>query len=109
MPIVKKIVHHKVLLDTHVWIWLMEGSERLSKSFSKAIDHLSQNEHILISPISIWELGMLAEKKRIELDRDSLDWVEEALNFQGIRLIPITPSIAIQSTRLPGTVHGDPA
>lgn len=51
---------------------------------------------------------MLVEKNRIELDIDCLDWVEEALSM-GINLIPICPKIAVLSSRLPGTVHGDPA
>lgn len=109
MPIVKQLQQHKVLLDTHVWLWLMEGSSLLSSAFCKAIERCQSRDDILISPISIWEVGMLVEKKRISLEMDCLDWVEKSLHKPGISVVPISPHIAIQSTRLPGAVHGDPA
>ena len=109
MPIIKQLQQHKVLLDTHVWLWLMDGNSVLSAAFCKAITRCQNQDGILISPISIWEIGMLVEKKRIALEMDCLDWVEKALNRPGISIVPITPQIAIQSTRLPGDVHGDPA
>lgn len=113
MPIVKKIKQHKVLLDTHVWIWLMLGSNELSKDFIKSIKTAQENENILISPISIWEIGMLEAKNKIRLDRDCQDWIDHALNHEGIKLVALTPRIAIQSSRLPGDLpgdlHGDPA
>lgn len=109
MPRISILKHHKVLLDTHVWLWLMTGASELSSSFRKAVDRCCSYEGVLISAISVWEVGMLVEKKRIELDRDCLEWVEEALEKSGVKLLPISPRIAIQSSRLPGDVHGDPA
>lgn len=109
MPIFKHLKQHVILLDTHVWYWVMLGDKRLSKSFRNAIEKSAENESILISAISIWEFGMLVEKKRIELEMDCMDWVEQALGSQGINLVSLTPLIAIQSTRLPENAHGDPA
>lgn len=109
MPIYKSLKKHKLLLDTHVWIWLMLGDERLNLSFRHAVEQDKEKELILVSAISVWELGMLVERKRIELEMDCLDWVEQAFASSNINLIPLTPRIAIQSTRLPETPHGDPA
>jgi PIN domain nuclease of toxin-antitoxin system len=109
MPVYKSLKKHKLLLDTHVWIWLMLGDERLNLSFRRAVEQSKEKELVLVSAISIWELGMLVERKRIELEIDCLDWVEQALASSNIGLIPLTPRIAIQSTRLPETPHGDPA
>lgn len=107
MPVYKNLKKHKLLLDTHVWIWLMLGDERLHLSFRRAVEQYKEKEFIFISAISVWELGMLVERKRIQLEIDCLDWVEQAL--ANIDLLPLTPRIAIQSTRLPETPHGDPA
>lgn len=107
MPVFKSLRKHKLLLDTHVWIWLMLGDQRLSLSFRKAVEQSEEKELIFISAISVWELGMLVERQRIQLEKDCLDWVEQALT--NINLIPLTPRISIQSTRLPETLHGDPA
>ncbi len=109
MPILKQLQQHKILLDTHIFIWLMDGNQDLSHAFLKAINLCKSLDCIFISPISIWEIGMLVEKKRIIIEMDALDWVTKALNKTGINIIPISPQIAIQSTRLPGNVHGDPA
>lgn len=73
MPILKKIQQHKLLLDTHIWIWLMKGNRTLSRSFCTAIDNAQQHDGVLISAISVRELGMFVEKKRFELEMDALD------------------------------------
>ncbi len=107
MPVHKKLKQHKILLDTHVWIWEMFGDKRLSKSFRKEIEEIRKNGIIYLSAISIWELGMLVEKKRVELDMDCLDWVEHAL--LDCTLLPLAPRTCILSCRLPENDHGDPA
>lgn len=108
MPILKKLEQHKILLDTHVWLWVVTGNSSLKPAFRSIFKH-SIVQPILISPISIWEIGMLVEKKRIQLDRDVEDWIEASLNFPMVQLAAISPRIAIQSTRLPGLIHADPA
>jgi PIN domain nuclease of toxin-antitoxin system len=52
---------------------------------------------------------MLAAKGRISLSRPVDDWVQAALRGPGVRLLPLSPETAIESTRLPGVPHGDPA
>ena len=86
----------------------MTGSSILTKTFHLTFEKSLKSQGILISPMSIWEIGMLVEKKRIEIEMDTLDWIERALDTPGIDLCPITPRIAVQSTRLTGEVHGDP-
>ncbi len=108
MPILKELKKHKLLLDTHIWVWAMNGDVKLLKSFQTAFEKASSMQGILISPMSIWEVGMLVEKKRIEIDMDVLDWIEQALDIPRLELSQITPRIAIYSTRLVGDVHGDP-
>lgn len=98
-----------VLLDTHAWIWLLNGSERLGPKARKAIHRSLAAEAVLVSAISPWEVAMLVSKGRIVLDRDVGEWVETALSLPGIRLEPISPAVAIASTRLPGAIHSDPA
>lgn len=99
-----------LVLDTHVWIWFMMGDARLRGTRGlRIIDRAMQRDEIRISVISAWEVGMLASKGRIELPMDCLSWVEEALSKPGISLAPITPTIAVASSQLPGEIHGDSA
>lgn len=97
------------LLDTHAWVWLLNGSVRLGLKARKAIQRSLDEEAVLVSAISPWEVAMLVSKGRLVLDRDVDEWVEKALSFSGIRLEPLSPAVAVASTRLPGVFHADPA
>lgn len=96
-----------LLLDTHVWIWLTTGSvDNLSDSSLIAIEAARR---LGVSAISIWEIGMLEAKGRIQLQSNCLDWVRNALKAPKVSLLPLTPEIAVESSRLPGNIHGDPS
>jgi PIN domain nuclease of toxin-antitoxin system len=98
-----------LLLDTHVWIWLMEGSLELGHKQQKTINEAAQLGVVGIAAISVWEVAMLVEKKRIKLEKPLLAWVQEALALPGVELKPLTPEIAVESSQLPDGFHGDPA
>ncbi len=99
-----------LLLDTHCWIWMQSGlTENFSPAAKAAIRQAVNDEELLISVISGWEIGLLDSKKRISLSMDCDQWVREAVTIPGLRVVPISMSIAVHSTRLPGEFHGDPA
>lgn len=98
-----------VLLDTHAWVWLLNGDPKLNPKAVKAIERSLSEEAVLLSAISPWEVAMLVSKGRLTLDRDVGEWVGTAVSIPGIRLEPISPEIAVASTRLPGNIHPDPA
>jgi PIN domain nuclease of toxin-antitoxin system len=62
-----------------------------------------------VSAISCWEVAKLVELNRLELSCSVKDWIEQALIYPGVRLLNLTPEIAIKSTQLPGSFHRDPA
>ncbi|NOZ68188.1 MAG: type II toxin-antitoxin system VapC family toxin [Deferribacteres bacterium] len=95
-----------ILLDTHAWIWWSTSSSKLSKRAQKAIN---ASEIINISAISCWEVAMLVSRKRLVLDRDVEVWIDLALKLPRVRLVPLTPHIAVRSTRLEKGFTGDPA
>jgi len=99
----------RLVLDTHIWIWLMEGAPDLKPRLRKRIEALAREGELLVSAISAWEVGMLEAKGRITFDQDCAAWVKDALAAPGIRLVPLDPDIAVAGTRLPGSFHGDPA
>lgn len=98
-----------LLLDTHVWIWLVNGDATLGPRSQAALTAASVQGRLLVSAISVWELGRLEAKGRISLSQPCLQWVQQALSLPGIVLAPLTPEIAVESSRLPGSFHGDPA
>jgi PIN domain nuclease of toxin-antitoxin system len=99
-----------LLLDTHYWIW-MQGRNvgSISDAARSSIEAASARGALLLSAMSVWEVAMLESKRRIQLLSECEQWVRQALATPGLTLVPLTPEIAIQSTRLPGQIHADPA
>src|SRR3989338_5936938 len=98
-----------LLLDTHVWIWLNNGSSELKSSIVRDIDCAAENGELFISAISVWEIAILVAKKRILLRTSIHNWTDQALSQPGVELIPLLPTIAIESTLLPDGFNADPA
>jgi PIN domain nuclease of toxin-antitoxin system len=98
-----------LLLDTHALIWLMEGTTRLSRRARQLAETAAKDGMLRVSTISLWEIATLESKGRISFDRDCQTWINEMLASPGLHPVPLTPEIAVQSTRLPGMLHGDPA
>lgn len=97
-----------IVLDTHAWIWWVADRERLSSAAARAI---ADSDAIGISAISSWEVAMLADRGRIELDRPVARWVRAALAADGRTVeVPLTSSIALAAAGLgEDGMHGDPA
>jgi len=97
-----------ILLDTHAWVWWVHGDPRLSEDQRKMLDARAV-EGIGVSIISCWEVAKLVEYGRLKLPQDVAEWVGVALAYPGVRLVELTPGIAVESTRLPQPFHKDPA
>lgn len=99
-----------VLLDTHVWVWLALGDERLRKAgLLPLIKKHAKTSSVQIPAISLWEVAMLASKNRISIAGTVIEWLNNAIAMPGLSVHPITPEIACDSVALPGDFHGDPA
>ena len=99
-----------LLLDTHIWLWYVEGiTEKLRKTSIKKLDAARVGDGLLVSAISVWEIGALSARGRIRLSIPLRDWAERALNVPGVRFAPLDAAAAAESTLLPGDPHGDPA
>lgn len=96
----------KLLLDTHIWLWYLQGNSRLSANLRQIMD--SPDTELWLSPISIWETLILAEKGRIKLDRDPQVWIKKYLRSLDFREARMTHEIAIKSRSIQ-LAHQDPA
>ena len=63
----------RLLLDTHIWLWSELEPERLSPRVSEAIQDL--DNELWLSPISVWELIVLWQKKRVLPGEDIETWI----------------------------------
>lgn len=99
-----------IVLDTHVLVWWVNGSESLSANASQAIkETLANDSEVLVSSISAWEIAMLITKGRLVLSMDVETWLGEVSRIDGVRFVPVNNEIGIESTALPGEFHKDPA
>lgn len=65
-------------------------------------------EPLLLSIISVWEIGLLVAKRRLRLHIAVDEWVR--INLEPpVVVVPMTPAIALLANALPGGFHGDPA
>ena len=98
-----------IVLDTHVLIWWISDSEKLSPEALKIIEKEKGNGLILVSSISVWELYMLIKKDRLKLTMDTDSWLEKVESLPFVQFIPVDNQIAAKSVNLPGEFHADPA
>ncbi len=96
----------KFLLDTHVWIWSVTEPERLSRRARTALTRA--NVELWLSPVSLWEVLLLAERGRITLQGGGRAWIDAALARTPFRDAPLTREVAIVSRTL-ALPHEDPA
>lgn len=94
------------LLDTHVWIWYVDGSPRLPPGLRRLLDRSADD--CWLSPISVWETGLLVERGRLRFALPLARWVAAAREALPLREAPVTEEIALAAlqVRLP---HRDPA
>ena len=97
------------LLDTHAWIWWVDGDDRLEPRIRKKLDAFPEAERPLISDISLWEMAMLVNLGRVALKVSFETWLAAAANPRTVRVLPINGMIAADVVRLPDTFHRDPA
>jgi PIN domain nuclease of toxin-antitoxin system len=95
-----------ILLDTHIWYWWVSGQPRLSERQAKA---LSDSDQVVLSAISVWELCTKVASGKMTFDRPFEAWLDGALDNPRLSVVPVTFEIAVESSRLPGEFHKDPA
>ena len=97
-----------VLLDTCAMIFIADGRP-LAPSARREIRAAIIADGVFVSPVSAWEIGLLSARRRFPFRPDPKSWFQLFLAYPGVRLTPLTPEIAIESSFLPPPVHSDPA
>lgn len=95
------------LLDTQAWVWWSIDSSRLPAKTKRHLE--AKTVDLIVSSISIVELGTLVAKGRIKLTIPFDDWVKRATIAAGIRVIAVDEEIAKEAAQLPGGFHFEPA
>lgn len=96
----------KLLLDTHIWLWALLDPARLSPAVRAEL--ASAENELWLSPISVWEALLLAERGRVRVDTTPTEWVERMVRALPRREAALTHDIAVASRQLTLS-HDDPA
>jgi PIN domain nuclease of toxin-antitoxin system len=101
-----------VLLDTCAVIWLANGE--LASDVVAVIVAAELADGIYVSPISAWEIGILAKPKAgrssgLQFLPDPKTWFGRLMSAPGIKVAPFSGDIAIDASNFPEPFHSNPA
>ncbi len=93
------------LLDSCSLLWLSGNPRHLSGKVRAAVRQ--PDATLYASPVSAWELGIKAAKKKLNLPKRVSEWFSEVCRRYALTEIPLTALVAAKSTELP-KIHADP-
>ena len=96
-----------LLLDTCALLFIANESRMRAETLSE-VSEASYDGRLYLSPVSAWEIGMGVAKGRISLPVAPIDFFDKFIERMQAKVSPLTPSIMVSSSSLPGDVHGDP-
>ncbi len=96
----------KLLLDTHVILWSAAEPEKLPSKIAEELE--KELNELWFSPISIWEILLLAEKGRVVIKADHEKSIRKMFKKLPFREAVINQEVAIQSRKI-NLPHQDPA
>jgi len=95
----------KLLLDTHVWLWNLLEPSKLSHRVARTLE--DETNELWLSPLSVWETALIAQKGRISLAPTVKEWITASLEKVPMKEAPVTFDVA-QATEEIRLSHRDP-
>ena len=98
-----------ILLDTHVLVWMVSNSSRLSRSATRELRKAEQNGELAIASITLWELALLYQGGRLRTSGSIESSIRMILEKSRVQVIEISPEIAALTAAFPDSYPKDPA
>ena len=95
----------RVLIDTHIFIWYVQNSERLPSSITAIINN-GRND-ILLSIASVWEMAIKQSTGKLNLGTPYASFIAEQMRLNSMELLPVRLEHLDLITTLP-LHHRDP-
>jgi len=96
----------RLLLDTHIWLWMLREPHKLTSFVHQAV--LDPGNQLFLSPISIWEVTVLLDKHKIQMQEDFGLWFTRTAEGLDLREAVLNWKIA-HELRFILPEHRDPA
>jgi PIN domain nuclease of toxin-antitoxin system len=98
-----------ILLDTHAWIWTVEGdSRRIGRRARQMIGRAEARESVRVSAATLFEIVALHAAGRLRLAQPPEQWIEASLDLPGVRLAELTRGVAVDAGFIPRAALPDP-
>ena len=94
-----------ILLDTCIFVWLLDRQENLSAAACEAIR--KHADAIYCSSISLFEMALKQKKGKLVLPLPAGECFEKAMELHGIKEVPVDSSVCAKAVGLPN-IHRDP-
>lgn len=92
-----------IVLDTHAWVWWLDAPHKLSPRAARAIE---RSDRVAISVLTVFEVAALVERRRMEIDQPTRQWVRTAVTQERLEVLPLTLKVAVDASQL--RFGGDP-
>ena len=96
------------LLDTCAVIWIANGNPLREPAASALREAYATGGGLAVSPMTAWEIAMLAAKGKIAVSIAPEVWFERFCALPGVTLAKLPPEVLIASCALPGAPPADP-
>lgn len=98
-----------ITMDTCAIVWDALTPIKLSANAKRVITSADENDELLICDISIWEISMLVQRKRVEVDATPANLIRLILGSRNYTIVGISPEIAEVSVNFDDEINSDPA
>jgi PIN domain nuclease of toxin-antitoxin system len=76
-----------ILIDTHVWLWLLHNPSQLSEKAQAAINSPEHQDSLLVSAISVWEIAVKSSLGKLTLPLPIEEWYQLAKSHCGLEFV----------------------
>lgn len=94
----------RLLLDTHVWLWLLVRPDRVEAS---VLEQVAVAEELRLSAASVWEAAIKQGRNKLPLPVPLADLVAVSHRDAGLACLPVEERHALAVADLP-PLHRDP-
>ena len=98
-----------ILMDTCAIVWDALEPTKLSDAALAAINKADEHNTLIIADVSLWEIAMLINKGRIQIETTAANFINLYLQSRNIVVQSISPEIAELSVNLGAEINSDPA
>lgn len=98
-----------LLLDTHAWIWAVEGdARRIGRRARQLLARAHADGSLRVSPASLFEIVALCTQGRLRLSQPPDQWIRQSLDVSGVRLAELSAAVAVDAGYIPRAALADP-